>query len=339
MDSSGDALPVKPFAFGEIGNQNDELEHDPRDFIVNQPLSVRRRVQALRKMQLATVQVEAEFFKKIHELECEYHDRFQKLHNERTSIVSGEREPTDAEADYPLLPVTDDELPDELKEKLSLQQNGATDDVKGIPDFWLTVFKNNLLTVDIVQEHDEPILKHLTDVTLHLNKEPMGFRLDFHFSANEYFSNTVLTKEYMMTCDPEPEDPFDFDGPEIIACTGCKIDWKPTKNVTVKLIKKKQKHKQKSQTRFVTKEVKADSFFNFFDPPPHTKTSDPAIDDDTRLLLHADFELGQCFRDTLIPRAVLCYTGECDDGESIDDEFEGEDGEDEDEEDDDDDQE
>lgn len=37
--------------------------------------------------------------------------------------------------------------------------------------------------------------------------------------------------------------------------------------MTVKLIKKKQKHKQKGATRFVTKEVKNDSFFNFFDPP------------------------------------------------------------------------
>ena len=48
---------------------------------------------------------------------------------------------------------------------------------------------------------------------------------------------------------------------------GGKIDWKKDKNVTVKMVKKKQKHKSRGSVRVVTKQVKNDSFFNFFDPP------------------------------------------------------------------------
>lgn len=48
---------------------------------------------------------------------------------------------------------------------------------------------------------------------------------------------------------------------------GCEINWKKGKNVTVKTIKKKQKHKSRGSVRTVTKSVQADSFFNFFSPP------------------------------------------------------------------------
>ena len=47
----------------------------------------------------------------------------------------------------------------------------------------------------------------------------------------------------------------------------CKIDWKKGKNVTVKTVKKKQKHKGSGTTRTITKTVQSDSFFNFFSPP------------------------------------------------------------------------
>ena len=45
------------------------------------------------------------------------------------------------------------------------------------------------------------------------------------------------------------------------------IDWKQGKNITVKVIKKVQKHKGRGTKRTVTKTVQNDSFFNFFSPP------------------------------------------------------------------------
>ena len=43
-----------------------------------------------------------------------------------------------------------------------------------------------------------------------------GFKLEFHFSPNEYFSNSVLTKEYFMRFKPEEKDPLNYEGPEIV---------------------------------------------------------------------------------------------------------------------------
>lgn len=37
-------------------------------------------------------------------------------------------------------------------------------DVKGIPDFWFTIFRNVSMLCEMMQEHDEPILKTLLDI-------------------------------------------------------------------------------------------------------------------------------------------------------------------------------
>ena len=70
----------------------------------------------------------------------------------------------------------------------------------------------------MVQDYDEPILEKLTDVKLKFHDEPMGFTLEFYFAENEYFTNKVLTKYYEMKCQPDKNDPFSFEGPEIIKC-------------------------------------------------------------------------------------------------------------------------
>lgn len=58
-------------------------------------------------------------------------------------------------------------------------------------------------------------------------------------------------------------------------CTSCRcqIDWHKGKDVTVKTIKKKQKHKGRGTVRTVTKQVPNDSFFNFFNPVKGEDTS------------------------------------------------------------------
>ncbi|TNN32410.1 Nucleosome assembly protein 1-like 1-A [Liparis tanakae] len=59
--------------------------------------------------------------------------------------------------------------------------------------------------------------------------------------------------------DEEKEDPKGI--------PDCTIEWTKGKNVTLKTIKKKQKHKGRGTVRTVTKTVPNDSFFNFFTPP------------------------------------------------------------------------
>lgn len=104
------------------------------------------------------------------------------------------------------------------------------------------------------QEHDEPILKHLQDIKVYFSDPGQqmvsdngsdhvclfvclffnsmtrtsvilfvlhqSFTLEFHFEANEFFTNTVLTKTYKMRSEPDESDPFSYDGPEIASCTG-----------------------------------------------------------------------------------------------------------------------
>ena len=63
---------------------------------------------------------------------------------------------------------------------------------------------------------------------------PLGFSLEFHFAENEFFFNRTLTKDYDVRCEPDAAEPFAFDGPEIVACRGCKISWKKGKNATLR---------------------------------------------------------------------------------------------------------
>ena len=99
-----------------------------------------------------------------------------------------------------------------MKEKVKLDEANKNEDAKGIPSFWLTIFKNVEMLAEMVQDSDEPVLEALTDITVAFSeKEPMGFTLHFHFQPNQYFTNTVLTKNYEMKCEPQLDDPFSFE--------------------------------------------------------------------------------------------------------------------------------
>lgn len=302
----------------ELGEDNDdETSIDSLErMLAMLPEKVKRRLRALKKKQLETFHVEAKFFEEVHALECKYHKRYEELFEARARIVSGRHEPTDDECDWK------SDYEDELVKKLARctteerREEGdvasgkeEADEVLGVPDFWLTILKNVGMLSEMVQEYDEPILKHLTDITVHVKEQPMGFVLEFHFSPNEYFSNETLTKEYYMKCAPEDDDPLSFEGPEIYKCKGCTIDWKEGKNVTLKTVKKKKRHKVRGVIRTVAKQVQNDSLFNFFSPPA-VPDDVSEIDDETNDILTNDFEVGLYIRERIVPRAVLYFTGE-----------------------------
>lgn len=305
------------------------------------PAPVKRRIKALKKLQLAATNIEAKFFEEVHELECKYHKLYYPIYEKRGTIVSGIYEPNEEECEW----ASDDEedLSGDMKNKAKIEEVDSNkkeketektdEDVRGVPEFWLTIFKNVGILSEMVQEHDEVILKHLIDIqVLFLESNPMGFVLEFHFSPNDYFSNSVLTKEYEMKCVPEQDDPFSFEGPEIYKCKGCTIDWKKGKNITLKTVKKKQKHKSRGLVRTITKTVQNDSFFNFFTPP--TVPDDVAeVDEETKALLTSDFEIGHYIRERIVPRAVLYFTGEGLEDEDYEEEEEEEDDEEDEEED------
>lgn len=312
----------------------DSFGPSPSEYIKSLPKCVRRRIKALKKLQAEHNKIESQFFEEVHHLECKYAAMYDPFFQRRQEIVSAQVEPTDAECDWPSDEESD--LADQLKSKTKLEDTQvenvttADENVRGIPGFWLTIFKNVTILSEMIQEHDEPILMHLQDVKLIMNLET-GFRLDFTFEANEYFTNSILSKEYYYRFKVDESNPLGYEGPEIIRCTGTTMDWQKGKNVTIKLIKKVQKHKGRGTKRTITKTVQNDSFFNFFNPPQPVEGEEP--DEDTEALLAADFEIGHFIRERAIPRAVLYFTGEAledDDEGEYDDEDEGDENEDED---------
>lgn len=150
------------------------MQNRSQDYLQSLPKSVKRRIKALKKLQLEYTNIEAKFFQEVHALECKYNKLYTPLYEKRHTIISGGYEPNDTECDFP----SDDEgnLSKELKEKATLEEVKETKEeepTKGVPEFWLTIFKNVNLLAEMVQPHDEPILKHLTDIKVYFVEEPM----------------------------------------------------------------------------------------------------------------------------------------------------------------------
>lgn len=140
----------------------------------------------------------------------------------------------------------------------------------GIPNFWMSIFKYVPNFDKLVKEDDEDALKHLTNISVTSKPLPdMSFTLEFHFSPNEYFSNSILTKEYLMKCSPDSDDPFSFDGPEIYKSIGCTINWMEGKDLT---------HKTDVAAAIGdSPNIAIQSFFNFFNPPEVIEDADDEL--------------------------------------------------------------
>uniref|UniRef100_A0A672QY82 Nucleosome assembly protein 1-like 4a n=1 Tax=Sinocyclocheilus grahami TaxID=75366 RepID=A0A672QY82_SINGR len=252
--------------------------------LTNICFTVKRRVYALKRLQLQSANIEAKFYEEVHELERKYAGLYQPIFEKRRDIVAGAVEPTEEECEWQS--DREEEDLEDLQKKAALEEKQAdsagADDPKGIPEFWLTIFKRVDMLEEMLQEHDEPILKHLQDITVKFSEpaQPMSFTLEFYFEPNSYFSNTVLTKVYKMKSEPDTADPFSFEGPEIIDCEGV-----------------------------------SNKCFLF------------EYDEDLDFTLGTDFEIGHFFRERVIPKAVLYFTGEAleDDESDLDDEGEEED--------------
>lgn len=316
---------------GNLADLLKESGYANNEHLEKLPVEQKKRVCALKKIQLQCIDVEAEFYERVHQLEKEFEGKFNQFYEQRRKIISGEHEPTAEESDIAIIHGLEAE---DLKRiyDASEPDNGA----KGVAEFWLNVLRGSDVISDMIQEHDEPILKHLVDITSTVEMSPPGFTLFFHFSENPFFKNKVLKKHYELQTKPDQDDPFEYDGPSVVKATGDVIEWEDGKNVTKKVVKKKAK-KGANAGKFLTKTVENDSFFNFFTPPQPTDKNEDEDEDDEDFaqgeLIRADFEVGQVLRDHIIPRAVLFFTGEADLGDDMmdfgeDEEDEGSDEED-----------
>ncbi|EXJ86482.1 nucleosome assembly protein 1-like 1 [Capronia epimyces CBS 606.96] len=289
-------------------------------YVESLPSPVRRRVTGLKGIQKDHAKLEAEFQEEVLQLEKKYFVKFTPLYQKRAAIVNGEAEPTETEVEAGK--TEDDEEGEEEEDK---EEKTSVEDLKGIPEFWLTAMKNQISLAELITDRDEEALRSLTDIRMEYLERP-GFRLIFEFAPNDFFTNQTITKTYYYREENGYGGDFIYDHAE-----GDKIEWKPGKDLTVRVESKKQRNKNTKQTRIIKKTVPTESFFNFFSPPvPPTDEDDVASDIEERLEL--DYQLGEDIKEKLIPRAIDWFTGEALAFEEFEDaedaEFEDEDDED-----------
>merc|ERR1719494_592493 len=149
-------------------------------YIETLPQCIKNRLNALKNLQVECAKIEGKFYEEAHELEMKYAELFKPLYEKRTAIVNATYEPTDEEIVWVEPGEEEDEekevktevekkddkseeekIADDVAEKLKLDEN-----TKGIPEFWLTAMKNVETIAEMIQEADEEVLKHLTDIKL-----------------------------------------------------------------------------------------------------------------------------------------------------------------------------
>eukprot|EP00826_Nyctotherus_ovalis_P030881 TRINITY_DN2465_c0_g1_i15.p1 TRINITY_DN2465_c0_g1~~TRINITY_DN2465_c0_g1_i15.p1 ORF type:complete len:165 (-),score=49.25 TRINITY_DN2465_c0_g1_i15:521-1015(-) len=155
-------------------------------------------------------------------------DRYKPWDKRRDELVGGTRDPDEEE----LGALEEYKIPTAEKRSVNLDMDELKN-TKGLPGFWLKAMKNNIEIASHIKQHDEPILKFLTNIRV--EKEVGDKRkVTFMFDPNEWFTNTELSKE--ITLDED-------DASMCKENVGTEINWNEGKNVTVKTVKKKQKNK------------------------------------------------------------------------------------------------
>jgi nucleosome assembly protein 1-like 1 len=166
------------------------------------------------------------------------------LHQRRADIINGGVEPTkDEVATGEAVTLEDDPDATRLPADAAADPNAEKAEA-GIPEFWLTALKNHIAFSTLITDRDEAALRHLVDVTLeYLDAPTSGFKILFHFSTNEFFEDSVLTKEYIYKNELDVEGDYLYE-----RAVGCSIRWKEDKNLTQEIEVKRQRNKGVSAT-------------------------------------------------------------------------------------------
>eukprot|EP00746_Dinoflagellata_sp_MGD_P162767 gnl/MRDRNA2_/MRDRNA2_90475_c0_seq1.p1 gnl/MRDRNA2_/MRDRNA2_90475_c0~~gnl/MRDRNA2_/MRDRNA2_90475_c0_seq1.p1 ORF type:complete len:327 (+),score=112.41 gnl/MRDRNA2_/MRDRNA2_90475_c0_seq1:91-1071(+) len=243
-------------------------------------------VQKLKDLHHEHAQIETEFEKELRALKRKYQELYSPLYSKRSDMLT--------KGDV-------------------TGENGTT-----VPQFWLQAMKNHPMLADMIEENDEAVLAYLQDISTDNfsieNSDKMGFSLTFTFASNPYFEPLNLVKTYHMELQPNEKDPA------LVRTVATEIDWKPGKDITKKVVTRKQKNKRTKQVRKLTETVSVPSFFNFF--TKHDIPSDAELEqmnedqiEELEVVMEADYEAGVILKDRLVPKAVVWYTGEAVDSE------------------------
>ena len=277
---------------------------------------IRARLFSLQVLQTERDELFEKYSEERRLLEEKYDELYQPLYDSRKRIVTGEKEYSDC----------DEDLKKEI-EALPADDKSPS----GVPDFWLVAMKNIEDLAEEIKERDEACLSALCDVQTGKlegededGDEMVGFYLRFYFKENAYFTNKCIEKRYHMEDDSE-DAVLNY-----IVCDD--IDWKPGKNLTVKVLRKKPKPGAKNQ-KPITKTEPCESFFTFFYPPevPDEDDQGNMTEEEVEELqeqMENDYAIGSLIATALVPNAVDHFLGlHLEDDEDEDGEEEDEDAE------------
>ncbi|KZV90706.1 NAP-domain-containing protein [Exidia glandulosa HHB12029] len=287
------------------------------------PVPIKLNVEALKGVDASYLEVYKEYKKELLALEKKYEEKYKPVFERRKAIVNGTAEASEEEIKKGEEVSKKDA--EEKEEEYEPLEKGEKPAKEGIPDFWLTALRNHVGISDLITDRDAPCLSHLTDVrVVQLPLDKPGYRLEFEFSKNDWFENDVLTKTYYY------REELDYSGDFMYAkAEGSEIKWKDDKDLTKSFEIKKQRNKNTNRTRLVRKAHPAESFFNFFSPP--TPPADDEEDDEDRDeeeleeledRLALDYQIGEDFKERIIPRAIDFFTGKALDYEDFDEDDE-----------------
>lgn len=287
---------------------NQETDKKMREKIMSLPEPERLRVAALYQLFQKKLKLDEQMDKEIEVIEEKYYNLEKPLLERQMEIIAGHAVPTEEE--MKLLPQLLKE--DEQDQAESLKKVQA----KAIPEYWLKVLKNCEVLDQLIEEKDEPVLKHLTKVTF--SQDGLNLTYHFYFSPNDYFKNDVLKKEIIMESEEQPSH-----------SVGTEIQWCDGKDLTKKMTKKKQKNKKTGQTRVVERVEKDKSFFNFFGSQDcresHLDNLEDEEAEEIENQMNEDLDVADILKDEAIPFSLEYYLGvnekeEDDQGDDEDDE-------------------
>ena len=128
-----------------------------------------------------------------------------------------------------------------------------------IPKFWLTAFINHPQLSSIIEEEEEDCLQYLDKLEVEEFEDiKSGFKIQFNFSDNPYFSTKVLCKEFHLGSSGDPES------------KSTEIQWKEGYNLVEKAKQREAMANAKSRKR----QLESRTFFTWFED-----NSDPQQDD------------------------------------------------------------
>lgn len=255
---------------------------------------VKDTITSLESLDRDHAALEAQFRRERRELERKYEKLYAPVYARRAELISGSGES-------------------------SIGLGPGDDEGPGVPDFWLRAMKSAAAISANITPQDEKILRFLQKIecTTLPESDGIGFRLEFSFAPNEFFSNSALSKVYYLA-DTD-------DCPVLDKALGTEIQWKPGKNATIRVVKRKTKN-GKTAGKVITRREPCGSFFNFFSTLEIPEVHDLDLDGETfeRKIdeIEADYEMGMAFKEKIVPHAVRWFTGEAEDDDEYEDEQE-----------------